>query len=85
MCLAIPGEIIRTYAKAGVIYADARFGGVTREVCLALQPDAGAGDFVRVHVGFAIAKIDRERAEESWAVLRELAGDEGELTPEGVT
>ena len=82
MCLAIPGEIIRTYSKAGVMYADARFGGVTREVCLAMQADVTAGDFVLVHVGFAIAKIDRERAEQSWAVLRELAGEEG-FAPEG--
>jgi len=71
MCLAIPGEVIRTYEKEGLRHAEVRFGGVTREVCLDLQP-AEPGEFVLVHVGFAIAKIDRERAEESLAVLREL-------------
>ena len=67
-----------------------RFGGVTREVCLALQPDVVTGDFVLVHVGLAIARIDRERAEQAWQVLQEIGqtaevsdggGPEGEGAP----
>lgn len=60
------------HARDGLSFAIVRFGGVTREVCLDLQPDVAIGDFVLVHVGFAIAKIDRERAERTWEVLREL-------------
>lgn len=49
-----------------------QFGGITREVCLEYQPGSQVGDFVLVHVGFAIAIVDREEAARQWAVLREL-------------
>ena len=49
-----------------------RFAGVVREVCLDYQPDAVPGDFVLVHVGFAIAKIDKEEAARMWQALEEL-------------
>ena len=62
MCLAIPGEVVRIYETDGMRFAEVRFGSVTREVCLHVQPDAERGDFVLVHVGLAIAKIDREEA-----------------------
>ena len=81
MCLAIPGEVITTYDRDGVRYADVRFGGVTREVCLHALPGAQAGDFVLVHVGFAIAKIDRAAAERAWALLAELDAADGEAEP----
>jgi hydrogenase expression/formation protein HypC len=75
MCLAIPGEVIRTFERDGLTFAETRFGSVTRDVCLAVAPDVIAGDFVLVHVGFAIAKIDRERAERAWTTLSELSSD----------
>lgn len=80
MCLAIPGEVIAAYDDDGVRFAEVRFGSVTREVCLHAFPDAVAGDFVLVHVGFAIAKIDRIEAERALALLAEL-GDELEGAP----
>ncbi len=49
--------------RDGLPFADVRFGDVTREVCLSCQPDVGPGDFVLVHVGLAIAKIDRAEAD----------------------
>ena len=52
--------------------AQALAGGTTREVCLAYQPEAGPGDFVLVHVGFAIAVIARDEAEKVWRVLEGL-------------
>ncbi len=77
MCLAIPGEIVAAYDRDGVRYADVRFGGVARQVCLHALPDARVGEFVLVHVGFAIAKIDRASAERALQLLAEL--DDGEL------
>ena len=77
MCLAIPGEVVSTRERDGLRFGDVAFGGVVREVCLAYQPAAAVGDFVLVHVGFAISTIDREEAARAWTVLREL----GELEP----
>lgn len=82
MCLAVPGEVIRVYDKEGIRYAEVRFGGVTREVCLHIQPDTVPGDFVLVHVGVALARIDAEEAARTLAALAELAaatGDEDAL------
>jgi hydrogenase expression/formation protein HypC len=72
MCLAIPGEVVEIRTDAEMKLARVRFGGITREVCLDFQPDAAVGDFVLVHVGFAIAIVDRDEAARSWAMLEEL-------------
>ena len=72
MCLAIPGEVVEAREEQGMPFAKVRFGGVVRDVCLSCQPDVAVGDFVLVHVGFAIAKIDREEAARALAVLEEL-------------
>ncbi len=72
MCLGIPGEILSVGEQDGLRFAKVRFGGVTRDVCLECQPDAGVGDFVLVHVGFAIARIDRDEAARAWQVLTEI-------------
>ena len=81
MCLGIPGEVTALSERDGLPYASVRFGGVTRDVCLACQPEVVPGDFVLVHVGLAIAKIDRERAEAAWQVL-EAIGQTAEVAPE---
>lgn len=72
MCLGIPGEIVVVYEKHGLRFGKVRFGGIQREVCLDYQPDAGPGDFVLVHVGFAISTLDREEAARAWEVLEQL-------------
>lgn len=72
MCLAIPGELVDVYDRDGVRYGRVRFGGVTREVCLHAVPAAACGEFVLVHVGFAIARLDREEAEKTWEMLSRL-------------
>ena len=79
MCLGIPGEVIEVRDNSGLKFAQVRFGGVTREVCLECQPDAGVGDFVLVHVGFAIARINRDEAARAWDVLEQI-GQTGEVT-----
>jgi len=82
MCLGIPGEIVDVREERGVRMGTVRFGGVTREVCLEAQPDAGPGDFVLVHVGMAIAKIDRAEAERAWEILEDL-GETAQLAGDG--
>jgi hydrogenase expression/formation protein HypC len=79
MCLAVPGEIIEVNERHGMSFGRVQFGGIVRDVCLVYQPAASVGDFVLVHVGFAIAKIDREEAARQWEILRELADLEAEL------
>ena len=80
MCLGIPGEVTAVSERDGLPFGSVRFGGITREVCLACQPDVVPGDFVLVHVGLAIARIDRARAEEAWRILQEL-GQTAEVEP----
>jgi hydrogenase expression/formation protein HypC len=80
MCLGIPGEIVSVVERDGLPFGDVRFGSVTREVCLVCHPDAAPGEFVLVHVGMAIARIDRDEAARAWRVLEAL-GQTAEVTP----
>jgi hydrogenase expression/formation protein HypC len=79
MCLGIPGEIVEVRAQHGMRVGDVRFAGITREVCLECLPEADVGDYVLVHVGFAISKIDRDEAERAYRAL-DLMGHTKELT-----
>jgi len=73
MCLAIPSEIIEIKDKMATI----DLGGVRREVSLLLLPEeASVGDYVLVHAGFAIHKIDKEAAEETLKLFEEIAAKE---------
>ncbi len=66
MCLAVPGRIIEIEGKTAIV----DFGGVKREVRLDLLPDVAVGDYVIVHTGFAIERLDEKRALEileAWA------------------
>jgi hydrogenase expression/formation protein HypC len=72
MCLAIPGEIQELYQEGPLRFGKVKFGGVTRKVCLEYVPEAGPGDFVLVHVGFAISHVDREEAERTLRLFDEL-------------
>ena len=58
MCLGIPGEVVDVRDDAGLRIGTVRFAGITRDVCLDYVPDAAVGEYVLVHVGFAISKID---------------------------
>jgi len=72
MCLGIPGEIMAVREESGMTFGKVKFGGITREVCLSCIPDAAVGEFVLVHVGFAIAKVDRVEAARAYETLEEL-------------
>lgn len=72
MCLAVPGKIVELSEEAGLPMARVAFGGVLRKACLAYLPDAGVGDYVLVHVGFAISKLDEQAARETLEILAQL-------------
>jgi hydrogenase expression/formation protein HypC len=79
MCLAIPGLILDCHELDGVRYGRVQFGGITREACLDFVPEAAIGDYVMVHVGFAISRVDRAQAERTWALLESMGTTEAEL------
>jgi hydrogenase expression/formation protein HypC len=72
MCLGIPGEVLEIRDEQGLKVGKVQFGGITRDVCLACIPDIALGEFVLVHVGFAISKVDKEEAARAYATLQEL-------------
>ncbi len=72
MCLAIPGKIIDFHDNLGIRMSRVDFGGVTREVCMDYVPDAHPGEYVLVHVGFAISKVDEEEAHRTYRYLEEM-------------
>lgn len=74
MCLAVPGRIvsIREDDPPEVRRAKADFGGIQREICLAYTPEAKVGDYVLVHVGFALNVVDEAEAERIFETIREM-------------
>lgn len=74
MCLAIPGKIISLDATDPLMrMARVDFGGVVKNIALAYTPEAVVGDYVLVHVGFAISRIDEEEANKVFSYLAEIA------------
>ena len=72
MCLAIPGKVIETLESDGMKVAKVSFGGMVKQVCLEYTPEVVPGDYVLVHVGFALSRIDQEQAELTYKILEEL-------------
>jgi len=72
MCLAIPGKVTDTFDLRGLRMAKVQFGGITREVCLEYVPETKIGEYVLVHVGFAISRVDEAEAERTYQALKEL-------------
>lgn len=72
MCLAIPGKIVSCEEQNGIRIGRVDFAGVTRETCLDFVPEASVGDYVLVHVGFAISRVDREEAERTYEALESM-------------
>ncbi len=71
MCLAVPGQVVNV-ADDPLRTATVSFGGVTKSVSLAFVPEAGVGDYVIVHVGFAISKLDEEAARRTLQTYADL-------------
>jgi hydrogenase expression/formation protein HypC len=83
MCLAIPGKVTLIEEKDGIRSGRVQFGGITRQVCLDFVPEANEGDYVMVHVGFAISVVDKAEAERTYALLESMGLFADELTPGG--
>ena len=73
MCLGVPGKVIAIEPDPlGMTMGKVNFAGIVKDVCLAYIPDVQIGDYVVVHVGFAISKVDEEEARQVFAYLREM-------------
>jgi hydrogenase expression/formation protein HypC len=72
MCLAIPGKVVATYRENEVAMAKVDFSGVCKRVCLEHVPQARPGDYVLVHVGFALSLLDEAEAGRVFAFLKEM-------------
>lgn len=68
MCLAVPAKVLERQDMLAII----EVGGVTRKVSLMLLPETQVGDFVLIHAGFAVQRIDEEEAEKTLALFKEL-------------
>jgi hydrogenase assembly chaperone HypC/HupF len=79
MCLAIPGKVISIEDENGIRLGRVQFGGITQPVSLDFVPEAVLGDYVLVHVGFAISRVNQEEAERTWQALEEMGMLAGEL------
>jgi len=75
MCLALPGKLLdRSEGLSGLPFGRVRFGSVVKEVCLAYTPEAQPGDYLIVHVGFAIQSLDEAAARRTLALFEEASG-----------
>jgi len=81
MCLAIPGKVLEISENNGLRSGRVNFGGIISQACLDYVPGVQIGDYVIVHVGFAISKVDREEAERTYQALESMGLLEDELPP----
>jgi hydrogenase expression/formation protein HypC len=72
MCLGIPGKVMEVRMEAGLPMGRVDFGGVRKEACLAYVPEVKPGDYVIVHVGFAISQVDEEEALRTLELLDQM-------------
>ncbi len=86
MCLAIPGKVVEIESEAQPMMGKVSFGGIHKRVCLDWVPDVQVGEYVIVHVGFAISKMDEKEALETLELFAQMEGGLDELkSPEGET
>ena len=82
MCLAIPGKVLSIDSDASPVMGTVSFAGASRRICLEWTPDVRVGQYVIVHVGFAISTVDEADALETLRILQEM-GDLAEDIPPG--
>ena len=73
MCLGIPGKILSVYEDHGTKMAKIDFGGVTREACVEVIPEAQPGDWTIVHAGFALNLLSEDEAQETLEILQQMS------------
>ena len=72
MCLAIPGKVLDIDRSASPVMGTVSFGGTQKKVCLDWLPEARVGDYVIVHVGFALSTVDEAEALETLKMFKEM-------------
>ena len=74
MCLGVPGKLVEIYPQAelDLPMGKVEFGGIFKNICLAYTPEVKVGEYVLVHVGFAISRIDEAEADEIFSYLNEI-------------
>jgi hydrogenase expression/formation protein HypC len=72
MCLGIPGKVVTTYREHDVLMGKVDFSGICKRVCLEHVPEVQAGEYVLVHVGFALSRIDPEEAGRVFEFLEKM-------------
>jgi hydrogenase expression/formation protein HypC len=72
MCLAVPGKVVETYREHDVLMGKVDFGGVSRRVCLEHVPEVRPDEYVLVHVGFALSRIDEDEARRVFEFLEQM-------------
>ena len=82
MCLAIPGKVLEIEERDGSRIGKVQFGGIVRQVAFTFVPEVQVGDYVMVHVGFAISIVDAEEAERTYQILQNMGLLETELSAE---
>jgi len=82
MCLAIPGKILNLNESDKGKVGRVQFGGIVRQVRLDFVPEALAGDYVMVHVGFAISRVDAEDAQRTFELVEQMGALTEELSPD---
>jgi hydrogenase expression/formation protein HypC len=78
MCLGVPGKIVSVTGDGFARMGKVDFAGVLKDVSLAYLPEVEVGEYVVVHVGFAISRLDEEEAQKTLATLRELVEQQAE-------
>ncbi len=87
MCVGVPGKVLSIDEDSGMMrLSKVSFGGIVKDISLAYEPEAQVGDYVLVHAGFAISRIDEQEAQEVFELLKEM-GELAELeaAQEGLT
>jgi hydrogenase expression/formation protein HypC len=79
--LGIPGKVTEVFDRNGLRMGKVEFGGIVKEACLTYTPEAQVGDYVIVHVGFAISQVDEAEAEEIFSYLRQMEPETIEQPP----
>ena len=72
MCLGVPGKVVETYREHDVLMGKVDFGGVCKRVCLEHVPEVRPGEYVLVHVGFALSRIDEAEARRVFEFLERM-------------
>jgi hydrogenase expression/formation protein HypC len=72
VCLGVPGKVLAVDRQDALLMGDVEFGGIVKRVCLEYVPDVAPGEYVLVHVGFALSRIDAAEASRVFALLDKL-------------